>query len=109
MNNLIHPGGPAGPCATCKYVGTEGGGEDGPSYDTCERFPNRSYLKSFPFKKPQPCHVLGFWESKFADGIKGETMAELDLTTSRSSAAYHEWVDKTYPTIKESEASWPKD
>lgn len=60
-------------CVSCAYYGEEWDGDYGQYFcgSTCDIRPSVSNLKSFPFKKPQPCFVLDFWHSKHAEKVDG--------------------------------------
>ncbi len=95
-------GGPKGPCSTCQFLAQDSDGgepEYSVSWDVCDKFPTRSNLKSFPFKKPQSCHVLNFWHSEFAGRIGGGTDEQIKASEDKASAEYREWKEKTYPLI----------
>lgn len=63
-------------CESCEHIGTEGGGEDGPSYNICEINMGRCYFKNFPFKNEAKCWQPNFWFSTFADTVKRGTTRE---------------------------------
>ncbi len=50
-------------CDRCTHLGTDGDGyEYNGSWPVCNRYPFRSGLKSFPFKTPQRCFEIAYWE-----------------------------------------------
>lgn len=71
-------------CQTCCHLGSDGDWESGHTFSTCEHMPGRDNLRSFPFKKEQPCWEPNFWETKFADMVKGD-----DASNDAASDAFH--------------------
>jgi len=71
-------------CSTCLHLGTDG---DGPEYNgnwpICSKTERYSYLRSFPFKKEMKCWEPNFWYSKFANGIKTGSDAEMERLSNR--------------------------
>lgn len=51
-------------CRFCVHLGEDDSGGDYElhSFPICEKNYQKSNLKSFPFQKPQPCHVPDFWK-----------------------------------------------
>lgn len=73
-------------CESCMHIGSDGGDWEAgiPSFPTCEHRPGRDNLKSFPFKKEQPCWEPEFWHSIFAEMVKGD-----DASHDAACEAFH--------------------
>lgn len=67
-------------CLTCAHKGQDSDGGEAEyaiSWDTCEKHPHYTNLKSFPFSGEQECWKPEFWHSKFATQIKTGEHEEL--------------------------------
>ena len=59
-------------CRDCQHYSEERSGYEYGDYIeavACDINPTFANLKSFPFKKKQPCFRLNFWLSHYADNI----------------------------------------
>lgn len=84
-------------CLNCNNLGSDG---DGPEYNgswpVCTADRPRANLRSFPFKKDQPCHEPGFWQYIDLDeGLKAAFDGEVKTLDDGC------WPEKTLAMFKE--------